>query len=44
LGIGIIASTMANSLWCAVVDDSQVWSSPISAITPPLGDVPARLP
>ena len=40
---GIIASTKANSDWCAVVEDSQVWSSPISASTPPQGEVPARL-
>ena len=40
---GIMASTKANSDWCAVVEDSQVWSSPISASTPPQGDVPARL-
>ena len=36
------ASTIAYSLWCAVVDDSQVWSSPSSATTPPSLDVPAR--
>ena len=34
---------MANSLWCEVVEDSQMWSSPISASTPPYCDVPARL-
>ncbi len=42
--MGIIASTRANSLWCAVVEDSQVWSSPINTSTPPFLWVPARLP
>ena len=35
LRIGIITSTKLNSDWCAVVEDSAVWSSPISASTPP---------
>ena len=35
LRIGIITSTKLNSDWCAVVDNSAVWSSPISASTPP---------
>ena len=43
LRIGIIASTKWNSDWCAVVEDSAVWSSPISASTPPCFEVPARL-
>ena len=38
-----MASTRANSLWWQVVEDSQVWSSPISASTPPLAALPARL-
>ena len=36
------ASTIAYSLWCAVVEDSQAWSSPSSATTPPSFEVPAR--
>ena len=32
-----------NSDWCAVVEDLAVWSSPISASTPPCFAVPARL-
>ena len=43
LRIGIITSTKLNSDWCAVVDDSAVWSSPISASTPPCFEVPAKL-
>ena len=43
LRIGIITSTKWNSDWCAVVDDSAVWSSPISASTPPCFEVPAKL-
>src|SRR6185312_15375370 len=43
LRIGIITSTKWNSDWCAVVEDSAVWSSPISARTPPCFEVPARL-
>ena len=43
LRIGIITSTKLNSDWCAVVDDSAVWSSPISASTPPYFEVPAKL-
>jgi hypothetical protein len=42
--IGTIASTIAYSLWCAVVELSQVWSSPSSSSTPPSGAVPNRLP
>ena len=38
LRIGIITSTKWNSDWCAVVEDSAVWSSPISASTPPCFD------
>ena len=41
--IGIITSTKLNSDWCAVVEDSAVWSSPISASTPPNFEVPAKL-
>ena len=41
--IGIITSTKWNSVWCAVVEDSAVWSSPMSANTPPCFDVPAML-
>ena len=41
---GIMASMKAYSLWCAVVEDLQVWSSPASTSTPPWRDVPARLP
>ena len=33
----------SNSLWCAVVDEAQTWSSPASASTPPWAAVPARL-
>ncbi len=29
--------------WCAVVEDSAVWSSPMSASTPPFFAVPAKL-
>ena len=43
LRIGIITSTKLNSDWCAVVEDSAVWSSPISASTPPNFEVPAKL-
>ncbi len=42
--MGICASISANSLWWQVVDDSQVWSSPISTSTPPFLELPARLP
>jgi len=41
--IGIMTSTKWNSDWCAVVEDSAVWSSPIRASTPPCFEVPARL-
>jgi hypothetical protein len=41
---GTMASTMAYSLWCAVVLDSQMWSSPSSISTPPCLAVPNRLP
>jgi hypothetical protein len=42
LSTGIITPTMkAGSLWCATVEDFAMWSSPISAITPPCLDVPA---
>ena len=44
LRTGTSASTMAYSLWCAVVLDSQIWSSPSSSSTPPCGAVPNRLP
>ena len=43
LRIGIITSTKWNSDWCAVVEDFAVWSSPISASTPPCLEVPAKL-
>ena len=42
--MGIMASMRANSLWCAEVEDLQVWSSPDSTSTPPWGEVPAVLP
>ena len=41
--IGIITSTKWNSDWCAVVEDSAVWSSPIRASTPPFFEEPAKL-
>ena len=37
-------STKLNSVWCALVDNSAVWSSPIITSTPPCFDEPARLP
>ena len=43
LRIGIITSTKWNSDWCAVVEDSAVWSSPIRASTPPFLEEPAKL-
>ena len=43
LRIGIIVSTKRNSVAWALVDDSAVWSSPISASTPPCLEEPARL-
>ena len=42
-GSAIITSTKANSDWCATVEDSAVWSSPISASTPPCFEEPAML-
>ena len=44
LRTGTSASTIAYSLWCAVVLDSQIWSSPSSISTPPCAAVPNRLP
>ena len=44
LSTGTSASTIAYSLWCAVVLDSQIWSSPSSSSTPPCLAVPNRLP
>ncbi len=42
LRIGIMTSMKWYSDWWAVVEDSAVWSSPISAITPPCLEVPAK--
>ncbi|MCY1444865.1 hypothetical protein D9M71_613540 [compost metagenome] len=34
----------ACSLWWAMLEDLQPWSSPASSSTPPCGDTPAELP